>query len=557
MKQNKLIQSDTWRKLILTVCVSVFTLSLFAQGGVSISGVVTDADNIPLPGVNITIKGSATGVVSDADGRYRISAPGSASVISFSYIGFVTLDIVVGNRTTINVSLEEVTAEIDEIVVVGYGVQRKSDVTGAMISVGEKQLKDRPVTNAMEALQGKAAGVDITNEARPGELGKIRIRGERSITGSSDPLYVINGIPILGRETINALNTYDIKSIEILKDASATAIYGSRGANGVILITTHSGEDGRFAVNYNGSTSVGTFQDSREHFNSSEWIDFRRWAYYYSDPATYPRGDKPTEATDRNIFGGDVYAWRNVQKGWEGGVWDGSKVATTNWADFVTRTGITQDHIVSVSGGSQKVRSYASIGYFDMKGTTIGQAYRRYTANVNSTIKPLDWFEMGLQLNGSFSEQEYGQDGTGGGSASSASLYLSSQRLYPYAVPYDDDGNRIINPGGDTQLRTVVDEDKYSHNRRQVVNIRANTFAQVKLPLDGLSYRVEFGPSFRIRRNGIFVDPNSAIRENAVSLVQLHNQRDFSWTVNNLVYYNRSFDIHTVGLTLLQTASKN
>ncbi|MDR0697926.1 MAG: TonB-dependent receptor [Tannerella sp.] len=524
------------------------------QQQLQVTGVVKDEFGDIVSGANVIEKGTTNGIITDMEGRFTLSVKPNA-ILLISYMGFLTQEVKASNNMT--VILEEDTRTLEEVVVVGYGVQRKSDVTGAMVSVSEKQLKERPVTNAMEALQGKAAGVDIINDARPGELGTIRIRGQRSITGSSDPLYVVDGIPIQGRENINVLNTYDIKSIEILKDASATAIYGSRGANGVILITTHGGEEGRFSVSYNGSTSFETFQDSQEHFNSAEWIDFRRWAYYYYDPVNYPRGDQPTEATDRNIFGGEIYAWRNVQKGWESGTWDGSRVETTDWAKYVSQTGITHNHTINVSGGTQKMKAYASIGYLNQKGTTIGQGYRRYTANVNTKIKPIDWFEIGLQLNGSFSEQDYGQDGTGGGSASSASLYISSQRLYPYAVPYDDEGNRILNPGGDTQLRTVVDEVNYSHNLRQVINIRTNTFAQVKLPLDGLTYRVEFGPSFRIRRNGIFVDPNSAIRENAVSLVRLINQRDFSWTVNNLIYYNKSFDIHTVGLTLLQTASRN
>jgi TonB-linked SusC/RagA family outer membrane protein len=532
---------------------------LFAQQ-TSVTGVVTDNNGETLPGVNISIQGTTTGVVSDGEGRYRISVPGSETVLSFSFIGYVTQEIAIGDRREIDVTLSEEATAIEEVVVVGYGTMRKSDVTGAVVSVGEAQLKDRPVTNAMEALQGKAAGVDITNNARPGEIGSISIRGQRSITGSSAPLYVVNGIPLQGRDNINVLNTNDIKSIEILKDASATAIYGSRGANGVILITTHSGESGRFSVNYNGSVTIETFQDSQEHFTSSEWIDLRRWAYYYANLTSatpFPRADAPTQATDQTMFGADQYAWRNVLKGWEGGTWDGSKVETTDWTKYVTQNGITHNHNLSVTGGSERMSGYASFGYLDQEGTTIGQGYKRYTANVNATLKPIKWFEMGTRINGSWAVQEYGQDGTGGGSSSMANLYVSAMRLYPYAVPYDDDGNRIQYPGGDTQLRTVVDEVNYTHNQRQVLNVMANLYAQVKLPVDGLSYRVEFGPSFRTRRNGVFVDPKSAIRENQYSLVQLSNQRDFSWTVNNLVYYIKTFGKHSVNGTLLQTASYN
>jgi TonB-linked SusC/RagA family outer membrane protein len=530
---------------------------LFAQGGGTVSGSIIDVNGENIPGVNITVKGTTTGVISDAEGKYSLNVPNGNAILTFSFIGYIVQEVPVNNRTTIDVILSEDVLELEEVIVVGYGTMRKSDVTGAVLSVSEAQLKDRPVTNAMEALQGKAAGVDITNNARPGEIGDIRIRGERSITGSSAPLYVVNGIPLQGRETINMLNTNDIKSIEILKDASATAIYGSRGANGVVLITTYSGESGRFSVNYNGSVTIETFQDSQEHFNSAEWIDFRRWAYYYSDPGRYPRADEPTQAADQTMFGADPYAWRNVQKGWESGSWDGSKVATTDWTKYVTRDGITHNHSLNVSGGSDKMSGYASFSYLDQDGTTIGQSYKRYTTNVSVTLKPINWFEMGARINGSWQVQDYGQDRTGGGSSSMANLYVSSMRLYPYAVPFDDNGNRIQYPGGDTQLRTVVDEVNYSHNQRQVLSMMANIYAHVKLPLDGLSYRVEFGPGFRTRRNGIFVDPKSAIRENQYSLVQLSNERDFSWTVNNLIYYNKLFGKHSVNTTLLQTASRN
>jgi TonB-linked SusC/RagA family outer membrane protein len=533
-----------------------------------VSGNITDANGERLPGVNIAVKGTTTGVISDAAGKYSITAPGANAVLTFSFIGYITQEVPVNSRTTIDVMLDEDIQELEEVVVVGYGVQRKSDVTGAVVSVSDEKLRDRPVVNMLEALQGKAAGVDITNNVRPGEFGTVRIRGQRSITGSSNPLYVVNGIPIQGRNdnsndnnnsaNIAWLNPNDIKSVDILKDASATAIYGSRGANGVVLITTYSGEDGRFSVNYSGSTTVSELQDSREFFNSGEWIDFVRWAHYYSNRETYPTADNPTLLTDQMMFGGDPYAWRNVEKGWDGGSWDGSKVATTDWTKYAIQTGITQNHTVSVSGGTSKVSSYISLGYLDEKGTSQGQSYDRYTLNINSTAKPVDWFELGGRINGSWQDQQYGQDRTGASSTSGpTSIYASALRLYPYAVPYDDNGERIIFPGSMASLKTVVDEVEYSHNNRQILNAIGNLYAQVKLPLDGLTYRPELGINFRYRFNGVYIDPNSAIRENSESLVQLSNQRDFTWTVNNIVNYNKTFGMHNVLLTLLQTASKN
>jgi len=554
---------------LLLLCVMSYT-NVMAQT-VTITGKVADQNGESLPGVTVQVAGTNVGSITSVDGNYSINVPPNAT-LHFSFVGYIPQDVAVGDQRMINVTLQEDVSQIEEVVVVGYGTMRKSDVTGAVLSVTEAQLKDRPVTNAMEALQGKAAGVDITNNARPGELGEIRIRGERSITGSSAPLYVVDGIPMMGRNNINSVNTNDIKSIDILKDASATAIYGSRGANGVILITTHNGEAGRFSVKYDGSVTIETFQDSQKHLNSAEWLEMQRWSQYYFstkmsdneyDPlpnpnkaGAYPRGDNPTYDTDKVFFGSDPFAWRNVEKGWASGTWDGSKVATTDWTKFIKRTGINHNHNLSVSGGTEKMNAYASVGYFDMDGTNYGQSFKRYSTNLSVTMKPLTWFEMGGRINGSMMVQEYGQDNTGRGSGNADNLYLSAMRLYPWAVPYDDDGNRIHFPGGNNKLRTVVDEIKYTHNERQIFNVNANVYAVVKLPLDGLSYRVEFGPGIRFRRNGVFVDPESAIRESSANLVTLSEQRDFSWTVNNLLFYNKVYDVHSMNFTALQTASK-
>ena len=209
-------------------------------------------------------------------------------------MGYKTVDIQVKGQSTVKVILEEDTETLDEVVVVGYGVQKKkSDVTGAMARVGSEELNTRPVNNAFEALQGKAAGVDITSSERPGTVGSIRIRGNRSISASSDPLYVVDGVP-LSAGGIETINPRDIESIDILKDASSTAIYGSRGANGVILITTKRGKAGRLALNYSGSVTLETLKDKSPAMSASDYITWRRWAYYNSDPVNNPRGDNLT-----------------------------------------------------------------------------------------------------------------------------------------------------------------------------------------------------------------------------------------------------------------------
>jgi TonB-dependent starch-binding outer membrane protein SusC len=524
---------------------------------VTVKGKVTGSDNETLPGVSIVEKGTTNGTTTDADGVYNITVSGPDAILVFSYIGFTNEEVVVGTRTTIDVSLIPDMEALSEVVVVGYNTAKKSDVTGAITRVDEQELRSRPVMNAMEAVQGKAAGVDITSNERPGEIGQVRIRGVRSLTASNNPLYVVDGIPLMSESGIETLNPLDIESIDILKDASATAVYGSRGANGVVIVTTKKGKAGKMTVNYSGSTIIETLEDRTKMMSAPEYIEWRRWAYYYADPVKNPRGDQPNIEFDKQIFNAskDPSAWKNIAKGWEGGAWDGSKVATTNWGDMVKQTAVTHNHTLSVSGGTDKIKAYASFGYLDNPGTLKGQGYKRYSTRVSVDISPTKWFDMGININGSFSNQQYGTSTTGGAASGSRDIYRAAMAVFPYAVPYDSLGNRIDFPGGDDLVKNIVNEWEYNDNERKMLRAIGSFYAQVKL-LPGLRYRVNFGPDFRNFRNGVFVDQKSINRINQPNYVYLANQNDFSWTLDNLLFYDKAFGNHTIGATLLQTTSK-
>ena len=563
----------------------LFFLSLFffiaigayAQGK-TVLGTVLDKNGEAVIGASVVVKGTTNGIITDFDGKFTLSNVPNDASLEISFVGYKTQVIPVQGKTTFNVTMLEDTEVLDEVVVVGYGTQKKSDVTGSMVSVGANELKSRPTANVFEAMQGKAAGVDIRTSDRPGEMGDVYIRGIRSLTASSSPLYVVDGVPLNGtvgqtpEEKLNgdaprggvleSLNPSDIESVEILKDASATAIYGSRGANGVVLITTKRGKEGRFTLNYSGSVSVENIKDRTTWMTAGEYIDWRRWAYYYRDPASYPRGDQPTIENDKAIFNAanDQYAWANIMKGWEGGSWDGSKVATTDWADFVTQTGITTEHTISGSGGTEKSHSYISFGWLDNKGTIKGQDYTRYTAKVSNDLKLTDWLSLGASINATYSIQNYGMSNDGGTTSGPSSAYAAAMANLPYAVPFDDEGNRIDYPGADSKIKTVVDEWKYSKDERKVFRALGSFYAQLDLgkiwkPLEGLSYKLNFGPDFRYYRRGMFNDANSVNRE-GVNYASLTKSTDFSWTLDNLIYYNRTIGKHSFGLTFLQTATK-
>lgn len=565
MKQLLQNQSDlTYEIQNKRIIIKKKLKDIESQSSIAVKGRVVDILGEPVIGATIKENGTTNGTITDLDGSFALNI-GNNSVLEISYIGYKSQQVRPKSGKFIAITLLEDMETLDEVVVVGYGIQKKSDVTGAMIRVDSEDLNSRPVSNAFEAMQGKAAGVDIVSNERPGEVGTINVRGVRSLSASNTPLYVVDGIPLMSTSGIETLNPQDIESIDVLKDASATAIYGSRGANGVILVTTKQGKEGKMNINYSGALTVENLQDYSEMMNSSEYIEWRRWAYYYKEPDKYPRGDQPTKESDYLIFNGgkDPYAWRNIERGWENGVWDGSKVPTTNWGDIVTQTGITHEHTLSVSGGSEKMRGYASVGYLNNEGTIKGEGYTRYTTKISLDMNPTKWFSMGLNINGTFSNQQYGSSAQAvGGMVKDrpSNLYAASTSLYPYAIPYDDDGNRIEYPGGDDNVKNVVNEWNYVENERRLFRAIGSVYAQLDFgqiftPLKGFKYRFNFGPDFRYYRNGSFADAESVSRE-GTNRASLTNQSDFSWTMDNLIYYDKQIGKHSLGLTLLQSATK-
>jgi len=542
--------------------VVLCTSSAMAQK--KVTGTIVDAAGEPIIGASVMVKGTSNGAVTDLDGNFTINNVPEDATLVFSYVGYRTQNLSARGKSNFQISLEEDKQLLDEVVVVGYGVQRKSDVTGALTRVNEEQLNNRPVSNAIEALQGKAAGVDITTSERPGTLGSIRIRGNRSINASNEPLYVVDGVP-LSSGGIESLNSRDIESIDILKDASSTAIYGSRGANGVVLITTKRGKEGKLQLTYNGSVTFEKIVDKSPAMNASDYITWRRWAYYNSSSAStaYPRGDQPTLENDRKIFTGDDVAWKNIEKGWEGGSWDGSKVTDTDWTDLVTQTGITHEHTLRAQGGTKDMQASFSFGYLNNEGTQKGQEYERYNAAVTADVQATKWFKMGGSINASWSKQDYGFSRTGQSSSSGPTdIYGAAKAILRYTLPYDENGQIINMPGGSTtNTYTVIDEWSKSNDNREVFRALGSFYGQIDFgkifePVQGLMYKMQFGPDFRYSRQGIFLDATSATRLGGKNYVRRSDDRHFSWTLDNMLMYNRTFGDHAIGLTLLHSASK-
>lgn len=545
---------DCFQRLFFIALFSVLAVAVSAQSK-TIKGTVLDKSGETVIGASVLVKGTTNGTITDIDGNFTLLNVSADASIEISFVGYKTLVIPVNGQSVIKATLVEDTEMLDEVVVVGYGIQKKSDVTGAMARVGEKELKAMPVKNALEGMQGKTAGVDITSSQRPGEVGDINIRGVRSINAEQKPLYVVDGM-IIQNGGIENINPSDIESIDILKDASATAIYGSRGANGVILVTTKKGKEGKVTLNYSGTVSIETLHDVTEMMSAAEWLDYARLAKYNMN--SYPSITPDYEA-DKMAFGSVAASWANIEKAWSDGKYDPSKVGSYDWASHGKQTGITHEHTLSASGGSEKFQGYGSFGYLSQKGTQPGQSYERFTLKTSFDATPLPYFKMGTSVNASYSDQDYGynfsKSVTGAGD-----LYNALRSMLPWTVPYDDNGDYIRNPNGDVNIINPIRELDYNTNQRRTFRANASMYAQVDFgkiwkPLEGLSYRIQFGPEFQYYTLGI-ANAAEGINGDGNNGAQYKNEQKRSWTLDNLIYYNKRFaEKHNVGLTLMQSAS--
>jgi TonB-linked SusC/RagA family outer membrane protein len=538
-----------------------------------VKGMVHGENNQPLIGATVVVRHSKTnfaaGASTDTAGVFTARLPaGGPYRFSVSMIGYEpqTLsgyNLKEGTTFTLDVEMKASARALEQVVVVGYGTRKRSDVTSSIVSINAEEIRSRPVQNALQALQGKAAGVDITSNERPGEVGSILIRGVRSLAATNSPLYVVDGIP-LNFGGINALNPNDIETMDVLKDASATAIYGSRGANGVVLITTKKGKNGAISLNYVGTVTVEKINNLMERMNAQQYIEFRRDAYRrirYLNPSalpntTYP--DAPSFADDQRLFGQDPYAWANVQKGWVGGKWDPSLVPTTDWTGLVEQTGITQDHTISVSGGTQKLKAYASFGYLKQDGTQLGQDYTRYSGKFNIDINPTKWFSMGSSITATYGKQNFGFSTTN--ASGPGSLYAAASGMLPFAVPFDSTGKRINLPGGDINILNPIGEEQYNENLRTTLRTLGAFYAEIT-PLKGLRYRINFGPDFSNFKNGRWMDAMSINRgggePGSSNYDQLNQTSSNAWNLDNLLYYNKTLGgKHDIGATFLYSSTK-
>ncbi len=551
-----------------------------------VRGTVTDKSGLPMPGVSVVVKGTTVGITSDMNGNFSFQIPANAEQLAISFVGMKPQEILIGNQSVFNIVMEEETIGLDEVVVVGYGTVKKSDVTGALTSVTEKAIKERPVQNAIQAMQGKAAGVDIVSNVRPGETASINIRGTRSINGSNQPLFVVDGIIMMG--TINDINPNDIASIEILKDASATAIYGSRGANGVVLVTTKAGKRGTVSVNYDASMAIDNIRSLTDWASAGEALD--RFRLGHVNGGTYKSGANalkfPDPAADIQMFGNNDamtiaairsgYEWNDpgtfasvktraataeeTAMGWPAQVplYNGGNIPTTDWIGLLTKPSQTQNHLISLTAGTPVSKLYMSVGYLDNDGTQKNQSFKRYTLRVNGDITPTKWLNFGTSISAARSIQEYGASNRTGTATFPRDAYGNALSQYLMAKPYDNDGKLIEFPGNNATIpvwNPLIDIE-HAEDQRKATNFNANLYTEVKFA-PWIKYRLNFGTGLRNYRDATFQGSQSTLLRKSsppTSTASYDSGESWQYMVENLIFLDKSFDVHTFGVTLMQSA---
>ena len=470
------------------------------DAGKTIKGVINDEQGETIIGASVIIKGEDTGTTSDMDGRFTLEAPEGA-ILVISYIGYHTQEVKVRKRSLLRVVLKEDNQLLDEVVVVGYGTVKKSDLTGAVSGVSNRQYKNQPVQRVENILQGRTPGVEVTaTSGMPGASMKVRVRGTTSINKSSDPLYVIDGI--ISSSGLDGINPSDIQSMEILKDASSTAIYGSRGSNGVILITTKQGSEGKAQVTFDASVGLSTVRKQYDLLN----------AYEYATALNDIRGSSTISAED-------LEAYKNGTKG-------------INWTDLLTRTGITQDYRLAISGGNEKVKYLISGNVLDQEAVTIMSDYKRYgiRANIDSEVKP--WLTISAKLNASSLHKH----NEGGANWLHVTNFSPTMELKdPETGVYNTDPYNMVgsNPYGEI---VVNDSDSYSYNLNANLTLLFKIMKGLTLSVQG-GYDYDNSPSYSFRSK---LDSPGAINS-ASNTSALHNY----WQNTNNLTWQKQFGNHS------------
>ncbi|SEJ50237.1 TonB-linked outer membrane protein, SusC/RagA family [Dyadobacter koreensis] len=492
----------------------------------NLSGKVLDETGAGLPGVSVVVKGTQTGTTTNTDGEFKLDIPDNAApILIFSFVGYTTQEVPVGNQNMLTINMAPEDKSLQEVVVVGYGQVRKTDLTGSVTTIAVDEIKKVAVTSMDQALQGRAAGVQITqNSGAPGGATTIRIRGGNSIQGDNEPLYVIDGIPFKNESSnsgssfnvLSTLNPSDIESMAILKDASSTAIYGSRGANGVVIITTKRGKSGKSTINLDAYYGVQQVRRKYPVMNAREYAAF-------VNDANTNEGRNP------------VYTPQQVEAFGEG----------TDWQDEIFRSAPMYNYQLSMSGGDEKTQYAISGGYFKQKGIVTNSDFDRYSFRVNLDRKLTNKIKVGnsLTVNRTLSNQSRSD-----GSLGSAGLVTIAALQFPSILPvYNPDGTYLMNnPALNFTADNPVALAKENKNKNTAYRIFGNVFGEYQI-IDGLSLKVVLGIDGIIQKQDSYLPRSVSSGLSQGGVGSINNNQSITWLNENLLTYTKTFNkIHNL-----------
>jgi len=519
---------------IFRTCCFVLALMLghqvYAQSKL-ITGTVTDSHNEPLIGVNVTLKGSSSvGTVTDMDGNYSLSVASDRPVLLFSYIGYTSQEVVVGQASSIDVMLREDAQTLDQVIVVGYGVVKKRDVVGSIASVKQTDITALPTSNVLESMQGKIAGLDMTRSSGAfGSSFNFTVRGNRSLTASNAPLILVDGIPYGADLTINP---NDVESIEVLKDASTTAIYGSSGANGVILITTKQGKQGKAKVDFNAYFGPSLTTHLPKVNNTEQYVTMRR-------EAMRAVGQWSSPEDDAMIW--DAVALERIRNG-----------VNTDWYDLIFGSAITQDYQVSVSSGTDATKVAFSLNYMNETGVIKGEELSRYNGRLNFSQRIMKGMEAGASMFFNYSLQD----------AVPGNVFHYAQTQEPYSVPYNEDGSLNKYPftgSGSTAINLLMNQDKDNYrDETRLTRFFGTAYLNYEI-VKGLHFRTNLGFDSGNSRNGKFEGVNSTYATSNRELARVEKTEKHSETITweNTLTYNKDLEKHSFTVSLGHSMSKS
>lgn len=501
---------------------------LSVMQGKTIKGQILDETGESMIGVSVLVKGTTIGTVTDFDGNYTLEVPSGKNILEISYIGYKTKEITIGNNSLINIKMELDTQALDEVVVIGYGTVKKRDLTGAVASMKNEDVTVAPTSNVMEALQGKIAGMDIVKSSgQVGEDVSILLRGSRSIYGSNEPLFIIDGIP----GSYSQVNPSDIESVDVLKDASSTAIYGSAGANGVVIITTKRGKEGKATVNFDAYYGFSGSPNYKHGMVGDEWVNYQREAYKYKN------GDYPSDMSA--LFGNQDYT-----DAYNAGKW-------IDWIDEASgNTATTQKYSLSVSGGSEKTKIFASTSYNREEGLLSNDNLNKYSLRLNIDQEIFSWAKMGFTSNLTYQDRNQGVKNT----------FTKGLSSFPLGDAYDQNGkiNHEYITGQYSPLGDFI-EDQYVNNTRSTY-LNVSGYLELS-PIKDFTFTSRINGTLSDSRQGQYWgDQCNANRPSYAGSphAAITNKNAWNYTWENILSYNTTIaKDHNIGGSVITSWNKN